>query len=681
MDTSLKGTLRTPILLVGMAALALMLFGATRGSALAQSFEPTFEPAPCMFAGVDLGLSELDGEGLGFECGYVTVPVRHENPDGETLRLPVAIHRATAANAQPDPVFLAQGGPGGDAFGVFTLLTPNNPIAIDRDLVIFNQRGTEYSEPDLSCSETFDVLPEVLATEGDEGDQLYEQALSACYDRLVSEGIDVSAFNSLQNAADVESIREALGYDEYNFYGVSYGTLLGLHLMREHPEGLRSVILDSVAPTDINFIEEVASSENRVYDEVFAYCEEDPSCREAYPNLEQRYFNLIDQLNESPTTITITDSETGESYDALVDGTTLRSIMYQLLYVARMYAVFPKIVSDMESGDFSYVEAMWPLFVFDQSVSEGMYYSVICAEDADFDPALLSLDGLRPVIAETAREDLQSYLDACRLWPVDLLPDEVDDPVSSDIPTLLLSGRFDPITPPAFAQAAAVDLTHAYTVLDPTASHGVAFQSDCINVIMQSFLDDPSTTPDTGCIAGVSPVDALPPDAITLPMMAAVNNLDTGFIASAGIGGLLLLIVLSAFVIWPLVLIIRAIRNTRQEYSVDSRRLRWISRILVLVFGALTFVFAAGLMGFIGSALFDLTYATALSIPGSAAPILWIPFFLLLLGIAIVISAVLVWVRPDTGSTAGKIYYTILAICVVGILILIAQQDLLFPPI
>lgn len=666
-----------------LATIVVSLVGLASGaaSAAAQASGPTFESAPCMFEGIDLGLTELTGEALGFECGYVTVPVRHEEPDGATLRLPVAIRQATSPDAKDDPLFLAQGGPGGDAFGVFTLLVPSTQIAAERDIVIFNQRGTQYSEPDLSCAETLEVLPDTLAADADTAERIYNDALSACYERLVSEGVDISAFNSLQNAADVEAIRRALGYDEYNFYGVSYGTLLGLHLMRQNPEGLRSVILDSVAPTDINFVSEVSRSENRVYDELFAACTADPTCREAYPNLEERFFAVVDQLDESPVTLTIRNTESGQAYDALVDGAGLRSIVYQLLYVPRMYAVFPKLVSDLEAGDYRYIQAMWPLIVFDRSVSEGMYFSVICAEDADIDPATVSVDGLRPPIAESVRDDLQSYLDACALWPVDLLPNSVDDPVSSDIPTLLLSGTFDPITPPGFAAAAAANLGRAYNLVDPTASHGVAFQGDCVNTIIQDFLDEPGQTPDSSCLGEQALANAIPPDAIMLPIMADVNRLDTGTLAQAGIGGSLLLIVLSAFFIWPLVFFIRAIRDRHPVYDSADRRLRWISRILMLLFGFVAFIFAVGLAGFIGSSLVDLTYATALSIPGSAAPILWLPLLLILIGVVLVVMTIMLWRRPTAGSTLGKVYYSLLTVSAVGILILLGMRGLLLPPL
>ena len=647
------------------------------GRAAAQDEPGTFIPSACMFEGIDLGLATLDGESLGFECGYVVAPVRHAEPDGPTLRLPVAIRRA--AGGAPDPLLLAQGGPGGDAFEVYSLLAPSTPFAADRDIVIFNQRGTPYAEPDLSCPETEAALRDILAADAEEGDRLYNEAIAACNARLRADGVDLSAFNSLENAADVPVIARALGYDEYNFYGVSYGTLLGLHLMRNHPEGLRSVILDSVVPTDINFIEEVPESEDRIYREVFAACAAQPACAAAYPNLEERFFALVRQFDENPITLTITDPETGEDYEAYVDGQGLRDILYQLLYVPRMNAVLPKVIHDMERGDYRYVQNMWPLLAFNQLVSEGMYYSVVCAEDADINLDAVPVDALRPEIAEGARDDLASYAEACTRWDVATLPGSVDEPVVSDIPTLLLSGRFDPVTPPHFAAAAAAGLTNATNLVDPQASHGVAFLSPCANTIIADFLNNPNETPDSSCLALEAPAAAVPPDAVTLPLIGGVNQSSPRTLGVFGAAGLLLLVVLSTFLVWPVAYLVRAFGERKRECTPEVRRLRLISKGLVLLFGALALVFGVGLIGYIVTALADQTLATAMALPASAAPFLWLPLVLLLLAVGIVAALIALWRRRDAGSTAGKVYYTLVALSAVALLVVIGSQGLLWP--
>jgi pimeloyl-ACP methyl ester carboxylesterase len=661
-----------------IVALLLVLLAAPAGPVAAQDTPGAFIPAPCMFEGIELGPTTLDGAALGFECGYVVVPLRHAEPDGATIRLPVAVRRAAAG--APDPLLLAQGGPGGDAFKVFSILVqPTGDLSTSRDIVIFNQRGTPYAEPELTCPETDAALADILAADSEEGERLYNEAMAACYDRLLAEGIDLSAFNSLENAADVPLIARALGYDEYNFYGVSYGTLLGLHLMRNHPEGLRSVILDSVVPPDVNFLSEIAASEDRVFGEVFAACAADPACAAAYPNLEARFYALVAQYDQLPVDMTLTDPETGQSYDTYLDGRGLRSVLYQLLYVPRMAAVLPSVIADIEAGDLRYLEAMWPLLVFDQLVAEGMYNSVICAEDADIDVAAVPLDGVRPEIAATAVDSLQSILDGCARWQVEPLPPSVDDPVVSDIPTLLLSGRFDPVTPPAFAAVAAVGLSNATNLVDPTAAHGVAFQNDCINGIILDFLADPSAPPDSSCLAAAEPLDFVPPDAVTLPLLADVNQLRPRVLVAFGVAAVLLLVVLSPFLLWPIVYLVRVFGDKPEARAAADRRVRWLGRGLLLAFGALALVFGVGLLGFVVAAVADLTLATALALPGAAAPLLWLPIILLALAVAAVVALVLMWRRPGSGSLPGKVYHTIVAVCAVVLVVLIATQGLLLP--
>ncbi len=676
----MSNQLRLKRLLFLMALLPSLFIGIR--SAAAQERPGDNVPTECTFEGYDLGLTTLTGEALGFSCGYVVVPERHENPDGPTIRIPYAVRPATAADARPDPLVIAQGGPGGDAFKIFTLLASNTEIAVHRDLIVFNQRGTPYAEPELTCPETDENLAELLLASSEEGERMAQEALQACYARLQAEGIDLSAFNSLQNAADIPVLVRALGYDEYNFYGVSYGTLLGLHLMRNHPEGLRSVILDSVVPPEINYINAIPESEDRVLREVFAACAADSACSRQYPDLESRFFALIRQLDENPVYFTITDPETGDDYETFLDGAGLRSLAFQLLYSPGMNAVFPKMITDLERGDTRYVQIMLPLLVFDQSIAEGMYYSVVCAEDADIELDIIDLDALYPDIAATALDDLQSYVDVCDRWEVDLLDPSVDDPVVSDIPTLLFSGQFDPVTPPAFGESAVAGLTNATHLIDPLAAHGGVFFSTCSNSIAAAFLEDPAAPLDTSCLDEQGPLTFVPSDAITVPLLAGINNLDSRTLAFFGVAGFLLLVALSPFLVWPIVYIIRAFGDGQPARSPEDRRARLLSRIALLLFGVLAVAFVIGFLSFVVYTIgFDQTLLTAMSLPGSAAPVLWLPVLLIILAVAAVVTLVLLWRRAGAGSTAGKVFHTIAVLAAVGFVIALATQDLLLPPI
>ncbi len=645
-------------------------------NAAAQERPYPFDPAPCPFEGTNLGIVTISPEDSGFQCGYVTVPERYENPDGPTIRLPVAI--LPAVNAKPDPLFLAQGGPGGSAFEIFSLTVPNTIIAQERDLVIFNQRGTPFAEPDLSCTESYDLLPELLPLSHDDAEDRQYEALTACYQRLVQEGVDLSAYNSVQNAADVDAIRQALGYEEINFYGVSYGTLLGLHLMRDYPDNLRSVILDSVVPTNLNFLERVAQNENRVYDLIFATCTADPTCAQQYPNLEERTFALIADLNENPITIPVRDTETNQTYDTWLDGNSLMEVFFQAFYIGDMYAMFPKIITDLEAGNTFFLQELLSFVISDRSFSEGMYYSVICAEDADIDPSNADLSGLRPQIADSVESDLASYLEACAIWQVDTLDDFVDDPVTADIPTLLLSGQYDPITPPTFAAVADASLPNAYNVVSPYATHGVAFDGPCINQITNDFLNNPQQEPNTNCLDQLTPTKVIPNNVVQLPMLAKLAILDRAFLIQTGIAALFLSGVLTAYLVWFIRFLTQIGRKDKPERSPQEKRISRLSKLLVLGFGALAILFVTALTGFVADVLFsNITYLTLYVLPATAKPFLAIPFLLLFITIGILVLTLFVW-RTQTKSIWSKLYYTFLAFCSVGYVAILGYHGFLF---
>ncbi|MGA9350189.1 MAG: alpha/beta fold hydrolase, partial [Anaerolineae bacterium] len=224
------------------------------------SIEPvaTFEEAPCPF---DVP------EDAPVVCGFVVVPEDHNDPAGPTIRLAVAVLKDQSENHQPDPVILLSGGPGEktvhNAAALAQLLAPVHP---NRDLIIFDQRGVGLSEPALECPEfvqaVFDLLDE---PDPDIALQTIFDAVMACRDRLVSEGYNLTMYNTVQNAADVNAIRFALGYDQVNLWGGSYGSLLAQATMRDHPEGIRSVAIVSILPLEKSlFVEGSTTTTNAV---------------------------------------------------------------------------------------------------------------------------------------------------------------------------------------------------------------------------------------------------------------------------------------------------------------------------------------------------------------------------------------------------------------------------------
>jgi len=335
----------------------------------------TFEEASCPF---DVP------EGAPVECGFVAVPEDHNDPAGPTIRIAVAVLKDQSDEYQPDPVMFLTGGPGEKTVHNAPLLAQVfAPIHPNRDLIVFDQRGAGLSEPALECPEFVQGLLDLL----DEADpdvvvQGQFDALMACRERLVSEGYSLSAYNTVQNAADVNAIRIALGYDQVNLYGGSYGSLLAQATMRDHPEGIRSVAINSVLPLEKSlFVEGSTTTANAVM-RLLDACAADKACNSAYPDLQEVLFEVIDRLNAEPIPITVTNPLDGQSYDALLTGDAVLGNLVSVLYQTPLIPSLPQAIYDVYNSDYGLMTQLSSIrLALLDLTSRGMTYSVLCTDD------------------------------------------------------------------------------------------------------------------------------------------------------------------------------------------------------------------------------------------------------------------------------------------------------------
>lgn len=437
-------------------------------------------------------------------CGYVTVPESHAEPqNGRTLRLAVVIYKSPNRLAASDPLLLAQGGPGGSTLYLYgnyiSLLVPQ--ILQSRDIVLIEQRGTRFSEPFLYCDEVEYFLLETLTYPAGYEDVYEKQdATQRCYDRLRRDGVNLNAYNSVENAQDMAYVTEALGYQQFNFYGVSYGALLGQHLLKLYPERLRSVVLDSVVPMETNWIVEAPRSANNALRAIFAACAGDGFCNSRYPNLEQTFLAIVHQLNRDPVSMVVPYEDRSVTIE--LSGDLLIRVLYDMMYVES--GSIPAVISAVAEGNTTILQnQIVGHAVTALAGTNGMYASTMCAEDGDYTAeALVDMEGMYPDVARVVGNTLDNDLrELCPVWQVIPLPDDVDTPVQSDIPTLLLSGELDPITPPAFADEVASTLSNSTILIFPRQSHGVFFRADCARKIVNQFVLDPTARLDVVCMA------------------------------------------------------------------------------------------------------------------------------------------------------------------------------------
>lgn len=409
-------------------------------------------------------------------CGYVKVPEDHENPGKQTIKIPVAYFPAIGKVTQ-NPVIYLSGGPGGAGISVHgaQLL---KPFLQNSDVILFDQRGTGESEPDITCY-LWDI---------DESETESEKIMSACRDELLGQNIHIEHYNSVQNAKDIAVVAQALEIEKLNLLGISYGTRLALEAMRQIPDYIDKVLIDSVYPQHILAEEEGPINFLRSLDLLFADCEEG-RCGSAYTDLENTFYSLIESLNKKPKSITLTINHSFYGYK--LTGDYLATLVFNLLYSPSEIEILPMLINQIDRGDYELLETIASALesYYSDSFSAEMHFAVQCQEEIPFnsvDKLIASVEGNSFFDEDIAM--FQEREKVCKGLFNSQVIDGIKEPVSSNIDTLLFSGAYDPITPPKWANSALEYLENGKHYSFINMSHGAVAYSSCALDIAQSFF-------------------------------------------------------------------------------------------------------------------------------------------------------------------------------------------------
>ncbi len=485
-----------------------ILFSQTPDSVISSTKSNAFEKIACSQLGAtsefnsepnNSNLFPIPGteEGKDYECGSLTVPEHHSEPNGKTITVGVVIVKSSNPNPA-EPLVMFQGGPGGSSVGIFTsFASPDNEtgeiLRADRDLIVFDKRGNRYSKPWLSCPE----LKQVNDTE--DGIEVRVRALQACRDRLTESGVNLAAFNSVESAHDVAVLVDSLGYDKVNLYGVSYGTELVFNIMREHPEIIRSVIVDGIVPPNPSIDSQYAVILDRLINNIDQACADDADCDELYPDVKQIFEETFHQLNQTPASIQIVGKE-GIKQESIT-GIDFASVLFQMAYSSGAPFVMPAMIYQVHDREYSLITQFYYLNALLEGAddsADGTYFSVKCSEDKFYADRLV-VEGVSDVAQDWGTQTFQEMEQSCQAWNVPAVKSSDRDLVVSDIPSLLFNGNFDPITPPPFGKLVAQGLNNNTNVIFPANGHGAILSGSCATGIMTKFLDRPNQSLDTSC--------------------------------------------------------------------------------------------------------------------------------------------------------------------------------------
>ena len=466
-----------------------------------------FAPAACPTPNLP-GVPELD-LGPEFSCGYLTVPENRSNPAGRSIRIAVARAAAASPTPRPDPLVYLTGGPGGTALAAATLLVRGG-LNRDRDVIFLDQRGTLHSDPLLSCPEIdeFAVQALGLSTLDPATAARSSAATRACRDRLAGRGYDLAAYNTVENAADINELRIALGIAEWNVYGVSYGSDLALQLLRDHPEGIRSLVLDSLVPPQVNLIEGFWPNAAEGYRALFDACAAQPACAGAYPNLEGEFTGAVQRLAQQPLAVELPAAPGGR---VVIDGYTFANLVVVQSLSPGNYPGLPALIHGVATGDGrAAAEALVKGVPPPGIIGYGLSFGVFCREQIAFTDTARILATAQQALPELPDTVLAlppqaaRIVDDCEVWDVGSADPAVHAETRSDVPVLLLSGSFDAVTPPSWARIAAEGLPRARVLDFPGLGHDVVAASDCARAITVDFLERPQGGYDTGCLSRVT---------------------------------------------------------------------------------------------------------------------------------------------------------------------------------
>jgi pimeloyl-ACP methyl ester carboxylesterase len=460
-------------------------------------------------------------EGEAVECGYLGVveqrDVHAAATAGRVIQLAVAIFHRPGGVTHQDPVIFLSGGPGASALEPirYQFEVLSEPVfATGRDLVVFDQRGVGLSRPALDCPAYDDLGLELLDREidgrsvsDDEAAEMHLGALRTCRDELAAVA-DLSAYHSAASAADVEDLRRALGYAQVNLWGGSYGTRLALEVMRRYPGGIRSVVLDAIYPPEVDLYVQAPANFERALDRLFDACAANTVCTTAHPNLRGDFFSTVERLNAEPILLETEDPFTGDLRRTWMSGNTLLALTFQLLYDSRLRYLLPGQFEAAKLGDYrAFEQALVALIRLSTLSSRGMMLSVQCHEELAFSSfdAFQAQLGRHPQIAAMYPDSILGGLAyrACSEWGAGRAGPSANEPVLSDLPTLLMTGEFDPITPPAWGQQTAAHLANAYFFEYPGVGHGASALPGCPQQMFVAFLEAPLSPPDDACMAGM----------------------------------------------------------------------------------------------------------------------------------------------------------------------------------
>ena len=409
-------------------------------------------------------------------CGRYEAYENRATRQGRKIGLNIVVLPAEGPDVAADPLVFLAGGGVAPATRYAAFLWKAFPVLRrQRDVLLVDQRGTGRSNP-LDCDLSTDATNVVYRDE-----VRFLAAVRRCRKELEPKA-DLRHYTTPIAMDDLDEIRGWLGYPRLDLFGVSYGTTAAMVYVRQHPQRVRTVSLQGVLPLDAPMWLEYPRSSQQALDQAFTACARQPGCHDAFPELEHEFSSLLKRLTEEPVKIKVSPSETGPEVEVTIDGEVLRGFVSRVLFSATRIHDLPLLVHLADQGDYQLL-AKRVASREESGIPKGVYLSIVCSENMHFDPAALPaatagtfIGGLR-----VGRD-----VSACREWPRGWLPQDFWTPVKSNVPTLVLNGALDHVTPPRYGERVERTLTNARHFVLPNRGHNDT--DPCVCGMIEKFI-------------------------------------------------------------------------------------------------------------------------------------------------------------------------------------------------
>ena len=568
---------------------------------------------------------QIDYEPGEIECGLIQVPENREVPDSRTIELNyvriVATgedHEGEAVDIRDDPVIYLTGGPG-VTVDTYVARLKDHRLVSQRDLYILEQRGIGNSGDFCPFVGRRNVADAVHADQ-ESSERAYLDQVETCIQTAIDMGVDVTGYNTFENARDVKALRLALGLDEWNVWGISYGSVLGQAYMKEDLEGIRAAVIDAIVPLDIGELMRISHWHNANLDRLFGACADQEDCARVYEGLRDRYMTAIQKLNESPVTVEVEPDEMAPQGEVHFFSSLIVGLPFSLMYEQETHPALPAIIDALtdivESDDERFYQALAQAMRMDMDedfgFSLGMAAAIRCqdgyvdgsaatvAQDQEAYPELFAAFNHPAVIQEApgrcrgiglAQRDMSEYA-----------------PVVTDLPVVIANGRWDPITPVELAEYIMPGFENGELVVFPHAGHGPTRSIPCAGDWLNTWFDDPSAPVDRECVdEGEEAAQFLAPyfrSSVMIDALAMMGEDEDRLRAHGAWIGASAGMTLLAALFLPLAWVGRRFNGHRLEASGGSR-------LLVFFSAGLAVVWLAG-MGYAAYATSQITEAMLL---------------------------------------------------------------------